>query len=747
MTDTTAPAQAGPTVHRFTDTDTAYDIIQSEERHHMGIRDGDLLVVESEGVVGVLANNWPIALTAAHGQFHLAAERYNIREMNDGRYAASGDAAERVAAELGLSLLPHHRAPVAAPAAEAPEDVEDVWEAGHCTTMRGGVVHEVTTGLDGSDGGPVHIFPLCRTGAMTNQGTQYRKVTGELTCRNCIANRERRRAAKARRLAEAAAVEAPAVDEVAPAEEAPAFVKGERVVCADGMTRTVDHMKRYVADEPEYVVMECGALWIATNCTRADQDQAAPAAETPAAVETPPVSEARRWRIEHEAERLLANRDVTERARAILRHAGHPEAAEGRAGFLFRTNWLAVSLYAHDALGAELTGYPLDDAFDAYTATLEAHGWLVEYSKVGYHGSSLTLTAPLTDDTPAPADGNERTALLTEIGARLAAGLVWITAAAFEPVRDGEEVIGWTYRTRSGSEVRYGYVAARGLVLEGFHELRCREAAARELLAHRAAGTDIVDPTLPVATYLEAVAARSTQDLIAALHAFNVDVVKTTPESSGRLIVQRGQDFMGTIFDAGSNSRRGRYEAWSPYAGTRHNLVGFHATAEAATDAIAHAWPVAAWELTEETGASVPDVLAAANLLAQEEGVKVHLQIANATGADQKFYRDAAAILSERLTAARQADEPAADEPADELDKRRARQLVAGTWPNAEKFQERRAENGRLIGYTFQVGALHVARYGWITAGGTFAKALEPYRSHAVALLPMADRDERAARR
>lgn len=615
MADATATAQVGPTVHRFTDTDTAYDVTQSEERHHMGIRDGDVLVVESEGVVGVLANNWPIALTEAHGRFHLAAERYRIREMNDGRYAESGDSAERVAVELGLSLLPQHRAPVAAPADEAPADVEGVWEAGHCTTMRGGAVHEVTSGLDGSDGGPVHIFPLCRTGSMTNQGTRYRKVTGELTCRNCIANRERRRAAKARRLAEAAAVEAP------PVEEAPAFVKGERVICADGMTRTVDHMKRYVADEPEYVVMEGGALWVAANCQRAEQDEVAPAVE------------------------------------------------------------------------------------------------------------------------------DERTALLTAIGARLTAGLVWVTAAAFEPVRDGEELIGWTYRTRSGAEVRYGYVAVRGLVLEGFHELRRREAAARELVAHRAAGTDAVDPMAPVATYLEAVAARSTEDLIAALHAFNVDIVKTGFDGPGRRIVTRGPDFLGTIFDAGSNSRRGRYEAWSPYAGTRHNLVGFHATVQEATDAIAHAWPVAAWELAEETGASLPDVLAAAALLAGEEGVKVYLRIPNATGADQKFYRDAAAILSERLTAARQVDEPAADNPADELDKRRARQLVAGTWPNAEKFHERRAENGRLLGYTFQVGALHVARYGWITAGGTFAKALEPYRSVATDLLPMADRDERAARR
>lgn len=705
MTDATAPAEVGPTVHRFTDTDTAYDVTQSEERHHMGIRDGDVLVVESEGVVGVLANNWPIALTAAHGQFHLAAERYNIREMNDGRYAASGDAAERVAAELGLSLLPHHRALVAAPAAEAPADVEDVWEVGHCTTMRGGAVHEVTTGLDGSDGGPVHIFPLCRTGSMTNQGTRYRKVTGELTCRNCISNRERRRAAKARRLAETAAVEAPAVHAAAPVEEAPAFVKGDRVVCADGMTRTVDHMKRYVADEPEYVVMEGGALWIAANCQHAEQDEVAPAVE------------------------------------------------------------------------------------------------------------------------------GERAALLTEIGARLSVGLTWTNAAAFEPLRDGGELVGWTYRTRSGSEVRYGYVAARGLVLEGFRDLRSREDAASELLDHRRAGTDAVDLTPPVGMYLEAVAALSAADLIAALHAFNVDIVKTGFDGPYRRIVTRGPDFLGTIFDAGSDSRRGRYEAWSPYAGTRHNLVGFHATVEEATDAIAHAWPVAAWELAEETGASVSDVLAAADLLAgQEGGIRVHLQIAYATGADQKFYRDAAEIIRRRLTRQQERaaytnvqvenlrrskaaalathesahqfrpfhrhgeeqpagwtfrtgfgagarygvttpdgvasvglyeyattaeraflqaeqDAPATAATPAPLDEQQARSIAVKVFPMAKKLEAHRDDDGRLMGYTFQVGTLHGASYGWITASGTCAKALEPYRSVAVTLLPHALRDEELDRR
>lgn len=830
-----APAQEGPKVHHFTDSSTAYDVCMSSD----DVKDGDVLLIASEGVIGVLTNAHPVALTEAHGELHPMVPRYKIREMNGGRYVPSADLAQFTADQMGWSLLPQHCTPAPAaaePAAvEAPAGVETEWEPGHCTPMMGGAVHEVTSGLDGSDGGPVYIFPLCRTGSMTNQGTKYRKVKAPLTCKNCIGNRDRRRAAQARRAAEAAA---PVVDEAPAVDEAPVFVKGERVVCADGMTRTVSHMKRYVADEPLYVVMECGALWIAANCQRIEQGEAAPAVD-----EAPAASDTYRARQAREAAALTRNEQVTEAARAVLLHAGHPEEAQGRAGFLFRTNWLSVQLYAVDAEGAELTGYPLDDAFDVLTETLEAHGWEVDYSKTGYHGSSLVLTPPVGDEAPtlAPADQAARTALVDEISARLCAGLVWSTAAAFQSVQDDEDgpVIGWTFRTRSGSEVRYAYVATRGLILEGYNELRHREDARRELAGHHQAGTDSAELLAPVATYRAAVLAhRSTEQLAECLQAFDVDTVKAKPEGPGRLIVTRGPDFLGTIFDGGANSRRGRYEAWAPYAGTRNNSAGFHATVEGAVDAIAEAWPVAAWELAEETGASLTDVLAAANLLAGEEGVRVHLQIATATNADQKFYRGPAATLRARLTAQRaraaatrdecealrraktaalathkgahtfrpfhrtgeqapagwtfrvgfgaharygvataegvapvglyeyattaerafhqgeeaaraaapQVVEPAADQ-AEELDEYEARRRVTGTYPAAKRFEAERDEDGRLIGYTFQVGTLHGARYGWITTGGTFAKALEPYRSQAVALIPMAIRDEQAARR
>jgi hypothetical protein len=81
-----------------------------------------------------------------------------------------------------------------------------------------------------------------------------------------------------------------------------------------------------------------------------------------------------------------------------------------------------------------------------------------------------------------------------------------------------------------------------------------------------------------------------------------------------------------------------------------------------------------------------------------------------------------------------------------EMTEDQARARVAGTYPHAEVFQAKRTEHGRLTGYTFRAGRLHSARYGWITAAGTYAQGLEDYRAQAAAMLPMAVRDEQAAR-
>lgn len=121
MTDAIASDRVGPAVHRFLDTGTAYDFTQSEESALHGLRDGDVLVISREGVVGLLANDWPLALTEARGRFQRAAPNCSVREMDGGRYSASVDVAERAAAGLGLSLLPHLAPPGVEPADELDE--------------------------------------------------------------------------------------------------------------------------------------------------------------------------------------------------------------------------------------------------------------------------------------------------------------------------------------------------------------------------------------------------------------------------------------------------------------------------------------------------------------------------------------------------------------------------------------------------------------------------------------------------
>lgn len=52
-------------VHFFPDSGLAYDACQCDE----GIAKGDLLIIESECVIGV-ADTWPIAVSREHGALH-----------------------------------------------------------------------------------------------------------------------------------------------------------------------------------------------------------------------------------------------------------------------------------------------------------------------------------------------------------------------------------------------------------------------------------------------------------------------------------------------------------------------------------------------------------------------------------------------------------------------------------------------------------------------------------------------------
>lgn len=58
--------EAAIPVHKFEDSGSGYDRTQWDDSIH----DGDILVVESEGVVGFLSDAWPIAVSEEKGNFH-----------------------------------------------------------------------------------------------------------------------------------------------------------------------------------------------------------------------------------------------------------------------------------------------------------------------------------------------------------------------------------------------------------------------------------------------------------------------------------------------------------------------------------------------------------------------------------------------------------------------------------------------------------------------------------------------------
>ena len=61
-------------IHEFDSTGEAYDASQCDE----SIDNGDVLVVASEGVVGVLYKAWPVAVTERAGNFEKPADGYDV---------------------------------------------------------------------------------------------------------------------------------------------------------------------------------------------------------------------------------------------------------------------------------------------------------------------------------------------------------------------------------------------------------------------------------------------------------------------------------------------------------------------------------------------------------------------------------------------------------------------------------------------------------------------------------------------
>ncbi len=91
--------------HHFADTTEAYDQTQTDD----GIGDGDVLIIEPEGVIGVLDRAWPVAVTVAHGELHTwTAPGWEVRF---GELKESTELAVKLATERGYAVNPLHIRP------------------------------------------------------------------------------------------------------------------------------------------------------------------------------------------------------------------------------------------------------------------------------------------------------------------------------------------------------------------------------------------------------------------------------------------------------------------------------------------------------------------------------------------------------------------------------------------------------------------------------------------------------------
>lgn len=124
--------QANITIHdHFTSTIDAYDETQWNDK----IRSGDVLVIAAEGVVGILDQAWPAAVTAAHGELH--TWNLSAHLVRDGDYRASLAVALDKARELGFAVNPLHAPVVTAPATEPGHMTEDEYYDTLCPWCEG----------------------------------------------------------------------------------------------------------------------------------------------------------------------------------------------------------------------------------------------------------------------------------------------------------------------------------------------------------------------------------------------------------------------------------------------------------------------------------------------------------------------------------------------------------------------------------------------------------------------------------
>jgi hypothetical protein len=88
-----------PKIHRFEDSEEAYNESQSSE----SVKDGDILATPD--MVGVLVKAWPVAVVGPRGEFHTLKAGLSWDEFEGGKYAKSAEKAREYAKENGLSGL------------------------------------------------------------------------------------------------------------------------------------------------------------------------------------------------------------------------------------------------------------------------------------------------------------------------------------------------------------------------------------------------------------------------------------------------------------------------------------------------------------------------------------------------------------------------------------------------------------------------------------------------------------------
>lgn len=133
----------------FASTVDAYNETQWNDE----IRSGDVLVIKSEGVIGILDQAWPAAVTVAHGELH--TWNLSAHLIRGGEYRAGLALALDRARELGFAINPLHAPVVTVPEPEPEPELssEDAYYDSLCPSCDGygmiEIFHPSTDGLIG----------------------------------------------------------------------------------------------------------------------------------------------------------------------------------------------------------------------------------------------------------------------------------------------------------------------------------------------------------------------------------------------------------------------------------------------------------------------------------------------------------------------------------------------------------------------------------------------------------------------